>query len=54
MTIVPVCTRKNEIRYFVGVLRDITKDKELARAKDRFVSDVSHELRTLLANIDFI
>ncbi|MBV7336619.1 PAS domain S-box protein [Chloroflexi bacterium TSY] len=53
VTIVPVCTRNNKIRYFVGVLRDITKDKELARAKDRFVSDVSHELRTPLANIKF-
>jgi two-component system sensor histidine kinase NblS len=35
----------------VGSQRDITRQTELARLKDIFVSDVSHELRTPTSNI---
>lgn len=35
----------------VVVLRDITRQRELDRLKDLFVSTVSHELRTPLANL---
>lgn len=35
----------------VAVLHDVTRDKEVARIKDDFVSTVSHELKTPLAAI---
>jgi len=35
----------------VAVLHDVTRDKEVARLKDDFVSTVSHELKTPLAAI---
>ena len=44
-------TPDGQIIGFVGVQRDITRQKELDRLKDQFVSNVSHELRTPLANL---
>ncbi len=38
-------------RGVVTVLRDITREKEVAKAKSNFVSQVAHELRTPLASI---
>jgi PAS domain S-box-containing protein len=35
-------------RHYVGILRDITQQKQLDRMKENFVESVSHELRTPL------
>lgn len=51
LTISPLRNPTGEIYGFVGSQRDVTRQKELDRLKDLFVSDVSHELRTPTTNI---
>jgi len=51
LTASPVTDLDGHIVGYVGVQRDITRQKELDRLKDQFVSNVSHELRTPLANV---
>jgi PAS domain S-box-containing protein/excisionase family DNA binding protein len=51
LTVAPVTNGEGKIVNFVGVHRDITALKEVARLKDDFVSNVSHELRTPIANL---
>jgi len=50
-TIAPVHDRSGGTVGFVGSQTDITRQKELDRMKDAFISDVSHELRTPITNI---
>jgi PAS domain S-box-containing protein len=54
----PLTNPDRQIVGFVGVQRDITRQKELDRLKDKFVSNVSHELRTpltsILLNLDLV
>ncbi len=47
----PVLGEGNEVVGVVVVLRDITRQKELERAKSDFLSVVSHELKTPLHSI---
>ena len=51
LTTSPVSDIDGQTVGYVGVQRDITRQKELERLKDQFVSTVSHELRTPLANV---
>jgi PAS domain S-box-containing protein len=51
LTVAPVINGNGKIVNYVGVHRDITAMKEVARLKDDFVSNVSHELRTPIANL---
>ncbi|HEY4690738.1 MAG TPA: ATP-binding protein, partial [Anaerolineae bacterium] len=51
MTAAPLTDANGQARGYVGVQRDITRQKELDHLKDLFVSNVSHELRTPLTNI---
>jgi PAS domain S-box-containing protein len=51
LTVAPVMNDDGQIMNYVGVHRDITALKEVARLKDEFISNVSHELRTPIANL---
>ena len=49
----PLLMEKNRLYGFVGVERDITKQKELERSRVEFVSIASHQLRTPLSVINW-
>ena len=51
LTVAPLRGADGQAIGYVGVQRDITRQKELDRLKDQFVANVSHELRTPLANV---
>lgn len=47
----PVIAGEGEFWGVVTVLRDITREREIAQAKSEFVSTVAHELRTPMTSI---
>lgn len=51
LSLSPVRDEHNELQWWVMVIHDITRLKELDRLKSEFISTVSHELRTPLASI---
>ncbi len=51
LRISPILDENNEVMFFVVIGRDVTREKEINRAKTEFVSIASHELRTPLANM---
>jgi len=53
ISISPVLDSHGEIIFFVGIERDITKEKMIDRAKTEFVSLASHQLRTPLSTINW-
>ncbi|MDX8404754.1 MAG: PAS domain S-box protein [Mariprofundus sp.] len=41
----------NHVKYFIGIIRDITERKRIEQMQKEFISTVSHELRTPLTSI---
>lgn len=52
-SISPILNRRGEIMFFVGLEKDITKEKEIDRAKTELISLASHQLRTPLSTINW-
>ncbi len=51
LTISPILDDTGEVVFFLGIERDISKEKSIDKAKSEFVSFASHQLRTPLTSV---
>jgi PAS domain S-box-containing protein len=52
-TITPILNENKEVEFLISLSHDITKEKEVDKAKTEFVSLASHQLRTPLSSINW-
>lgn len=52
--IFPILDKAGEIKFFVGLERDITEEKRLEEARVNFIAIASHQLRTPITSIKWI
>ncbi|MBT7228329.1 PAS domain S-box protein [Candidatus Parcubacteria bacterium] len=52
-SISPILDNQGNVKFFVGIERDVSKERQIDRAKSEFVSLASHQLRTPLSTISW-
>jgi PAS domain S-box-containing protein len=53
LSIFPIL-QEQKVQFFVGLLQDITRRKEVSRMESEFISTASHQLRTPMTGIQWI
>lgn len=49
----PILDKRNNVRYFIGIERDVTQVRRLDDSRNEFISLVSHQLRTPLSTLNW-